>query len=304
MTGTALHPQVRALPDLVVRIDPDRLDEQRREVAANTPLEAGPGVPVLHVDDLDAGGVPCRLYRPADAPLPVIVYAHGGGWVDGGLVSHDPLCRLLADRSGAAVLSVDYRLAPEHPFPAASDDLDRVIDSLASGVADGFSLDADRLALSGDSSGGHLAAVAARRCRDRGVAVRAQALFYPPIDPTGSTWGETTSPGLDRLNMRWCWDVFAPAGIDRSHPDLTPSAGDLTGLPPTLVVTAEHDILTREAEAYAAALAEAAVSSVTFQVRGLVHGFVRRLARFDAAPIAVDLAAGFLARHLAGPGLG
>ena len=294
----ALHPQVRALPDTTALIDPARLDEQRRAVAVNTPVEAGEGVAVRHVEDVDAGGVPCRLYRPADGPLPVVVYVHGGGWVDGGLASHDPLCRLLAARSGAGVLSVSYRLAPEHPFPAASEDIDRAIDWLRSPAAQLRSLDASRLALSGDSSGGHLAAVASRRCRDRDIPVRAQALFYPVVDPTGATWGDTVFPGLKAPNLRWCWDVFAPPGVDRSSPDVSPALGDLRGLPPTLVVTAEHDILTVEAEAYAAALAEAGVSSVAVRVQGLVHGFVRRLARFDAAGAAVDLAAGHLARHL------
>ncbi|GAA6526333.1 alpha/beta hydrolase fold domain-containing protein [Intrasporangium sp. DVR] len=295
-----LHPQVRALPDTTAPIDPRRLDEQRRLVADNTPAEAGPGVPVHHVADVDADGVPGRLYRPAEGRLPVVVYVHGGGWVDGGLASHDPLCRLLAARSGAAVLSVDYRLAPENPWPAASDDVDRAIDWVGSAAAAEHSLDGGRLALSGDSSGGHLAAVAARRCRDRGIAVRAQALFYPVIDPTGATWGETVNPGLKAPNMRWCWDVFVPPGVDRTHPDISPALGDLRGLPPTLVVTAEHDILTPEAESYAAALAEAGVSSVAFRAQGLVHGFVRRLARFDAAAAAVDVAAGHLARHLGG----
>lgn len=292
-----LHPQVRALPDVTGPIDPARLDEQRRAVADNTPVEAGAGVPVHHVEDVDADGVPCRLYRPADGPLPVIVYTHGGGWVDGGLTSHDPLCRLLAVRSGAAVLAVDYRLAPEHPFPAAPDDVDRAIDWVRSSGA-ALSLDAGRVALSGDSSGGHLAAVAARRSRDRGIEVRAQALFYPVMDPAGTTWGDVVFPGLKAPNLRWCWDVFAPAHVDRGHPDVSPARGDLRGLPPTLVVTAEHDILTTEAEGYAAALAEAGVSSVTFRAQGQVHGFVRRLARFDAAHAAVDLAAGHLARHL------
>lgn len=293
-----VHPQLRALPDATTPIDAARLDEQRLAVAANTPAEAGPGVPVRHVDDVRAGGVPCRLYRPDDGRLPVVVYTHGGGWVDGGLASHDPLCRLLADRAGVAVLAVDYRLAPEHPWPAAPDDVDRVVGWLRAVEAASLGLDGGRLAFCGDSAGGHLAAVAARRSRDRGVPVRAQALFYPVIDPTGASWGERVNPGLEQAGMRWCWDVFAPAGVDRSSPDVAPGLGDLTGLPPTLVVTAEHDILTPEAEAYAAALAEAGASTVTFQARGLGHGFVRRLARFDAAASAVDLAAGWLSRHL------
>lgn len=296
-----MHPQVRALPDTVGPIDPERLHEQRAAVVAATPLEAGPGAPLHRVVDLVVDAVPCRLYLPSEGSLPVIVFAHGGGWVDGNLETHDPLCRLLADRSGCAVIAVDYRLAPEHPWPAASDDLDTIIAWARAGGRSGHGLDGTRVALCGDSSGGHLTAVAARRWRDRGAGVRAQALFYPVTDPEGSGWGAVVHPGLKADNMRWCWDAFVPAGVDRSRRDVTPGVGGSTalrGMPPTLVVTAEHDILRVEGEAYAAALADAGVPTVTFQARGLVHGFVRRLARFDAAQCAVELAAAYLRRHL------
>lgn len=296
-----IHPQVRALPDTVGPIDPGRIAEQRAAVVAATLVEAGPGVPLNLVQDLTVDDVSCRLYQPGEGLLPVIVYAHGGGWVDGNLETHDPLCRLLADRSGCAVLAVDYRLAPEHPWPAAPDDIDTVVIWLRASRGEGLSLDGTRVALCGDSSGGHLAAVAARRWRDRGDGVRAQALFYPVTDPEGWGWGTVTHPGLKSYNMRWCWDVFAPPGVDRSRGDVTPGLGGpdaLGGMPPTLVVTAEHDILRAEGEGYAAALADAGVPTVTFQARGLVHGFVRRLARFDAAECAVELAAAYLRRHL------
>lgn len=290
-----LHPEVLALPDISVPLDAASLPQLRRRTLEDTPVEAGPGVPVAQVSDADANGVPVRVYVPDPSRrLPVVVYAHGGGWVEGGLDTHDPLCRLLAAMSGTAVVSVDYRLAPEHPWPAASDDIDTVIDWIR-GRRAGEPIDPERLAVCGDSSGGHLAAVAARRCRDRGIPVVAQALFYPAIDPTGSTWDVQANPGLKQDNMRWCWDAFLPAGVDRRHPDVCPAAGDLTGLPSTLVVTAEFDILTPEAEAYAAAIAQAGGSAVTFQARGQIHGFVRRVARFSAAASAVGIAASFLA---------
>lgn len=300
---TWIHPQVRALPDTVGPIDPTRLAAQRTAVVAATPLEAGPGQPVHHVEDVTAGGVPCRLYRPDDGLLAVTVFVHGGGWVDGDLDTHDALCRLLALRSGAAVLAVDYRRAPEHPWPAAHDDVDAAIAELRSGSArsSSWGLDPGRVAISGDSAGGHVAAGVARRWRDRGDELRAQALFYPVTDPTGATWGEVVHPGLKAPNLAWCWDAFAPAGVDRTNPELRLGAGGsdaLAGMPPTLVVTAEHDILRAEGEGYAATLADAGVPAVTFEARGMMHGFARRIARFDAAECAVELAAAFLARHL------
>jgi acetyl esterase/lipase len=277
----------------------DRLGESRRSMVDAVPAEVGAGPPLPVVRDVDAGGVPARLYVPAGADgAPVVVYLHGGGWILGNLDTHDGICRLLADRSGCAVLAVDYRLAPEHPYPAAFDDLDRAVGWLRAGGAAAYRLDPARLAIAGDSAGGHLAAVGARRARDAGEPYACQVLACPVIDPR-MRYPDLDAYGLDRDEMRFFWDAFAPPGrCDRTHPDLDPFAADLAGLPPALVITAEFDILRDEAEAYAAALAAAGVATVAVRYPGLNHNFLRKLAMFDAAPLAVAQAADALRRAL------
>jgi acetyl esterase len=283
-----LYPQARAAiaAQEKVPLTVDGLAEARQGMVDAVAVEVGPGVPVAAVTDVDAGGVPARLYVPA-AGAPVVVYAHGGGWVLGGLDTHDGLCRLLADRSGCAVLAVDYRLAPEHPYPAAFDDIERAVDWLRGTGAARHGVDASRLAVAGDSAGGHLAAAGARRARDRGEPYAYQVLACPVIDPR-MRYGDFDEYGLTRGEMRFFWDAFAPPGqVDREHPDLAPLGADLAGLPPALVVTAEYDVLRDEGEAYAAALASAGVPTIAVRYPGLIHNFHRKLALFDAAPVAV-----------------
>ncbi len=295
-----LHPQVAALPHQNTPLTLETLPALRRGTLLATPAEAGTGPELAQVVDLLADGVPCRLHRPHLALAPVVVFAHGGGWVEGSPETYDALCRLLAEQSGAAVLAVDYRLAPEHPYPAALDDLDRVIGWLRRQGGAAHGLDAGRIGVAGDSAGGHLAAALARRSRDSGIDLAAQVLLYPVIDPGGEQWGDAVNPGLQQAGMRWCWDAFAPEHtVDRTHPDLSPLRAQLAGLSPALVITAEYDILTREAEQYGSALAEAGVPTVITQYRGMIHGFVRRLARFDAASAAVRQASAFLREQLA-----
>ncbi|GLW95793.1 alpha/beta hydrolase [Actinokineospora globicatena] len=295
-----LHPQVRAVakaggvpPPLTV----ETLPAARAGFVATTLAEAGPGTPLAAVSYASAGGVPIRLYLPAsDSPLPVTVYLHGGGWAMGDLDTHDPLCRYLAALSGAAVVAVDYRLAPEHPFPAAIDDVDTAVTWLRR-VGSEIGLDVSRMAIAGDSAGAHLATVAARRARDRGQPFAAQVLVCPITDHTAEL-SDVDSPGLLPQGLEFCWDAYAPEGVDRDQPDLAPSTADLVGLPPTLVITAEHDILRASGEAYAQALAEAGVPAVAVCYQGMIHGFFRRLARFDAARQAVAQVAANLRAEL------
>jgi acetyl esterase len=289
-----LYPQARA--DLggqvKVPLSVDRLAESRQSMVDAITTEVGVGPEVASVQDVDAGGVVARLYRPGtDGEPPVVVYLHGGGWVLGDLATHDGVCRVLADRSGCAVLAVEYRLAPEHPYPAAVEDTERALDWLRDPGAAGHRLDAGRLAVAGDSSGGHLAAVVARRARDRGQPFGYQVLACPVIDPR-MRYPDLDEYGLDRDEMRFFWDAFAPPGrVDRTHPDLAPLNAELAGLPPALVITAEYDLLRDEGEAYAAALAGAGVSVVAVRYLGLNHNFHRKLALFDAAPLALAQAA-------------
>jgi acetyl esterase len=263
---------------------PDRLDlaTLRREYDAAAPGLFGPAPRVDSVEDHDADGVPVRVYRPAGGERAALVYLHGGGWVLGGLDSHGPLCQTLAARSGQAVVAVDYRLAPEHRYPAA--------------VQDAFTAFRwaherfDRLAVGGDSAGGHLAATVARRARDARLALALQVLAYPATDH-GCEWPSyrqyTTGPAFHTAEMRWFWEQFLDDPTRAGEPDCSPLRTDiLSGLAPALVLTAEHDPLRDEGEAYAHALRDADVPVTLHRYDGLIHGFLRMpgvIARADLA---------------------
>jgi len=282
---TRLHPQARAALSAQPRapLAATNLVDVRRSMVDATTAEVGEGPSVASVIDVDAGGVPARLYRGGDAEhAPVILFAHGGGWVMGDLDTHDGLCRQLVAASGWAVLAVAYRLAPEHPHPAALEDLSRALHWLRGSAADRHRLDPHRIAVAGDSSGGHLAAVIARRARDAGAGLAAQILICPVLDPAAD-YPPLDDYGLHREEMRFFWDAYAPAGTDRTHPDLNPLGADPTGLPPAVVITAELDLLRDEGERYAARLLRAGVPVVAARYQGMIHNFPRKLAMFDAA---------------------
>ncbi|TYC21853.1 alpha/beta hydrolase [Micromonospora sp. MP36] len=272
------------------------LPAARLSMVQATPEEVGSGPVIRSVVTVDAGGVPARLYRDDDHDaMPVVLYAHGGGWVMGSVDTHDGLCRHLAAASGWAVLSVDYRLAPEHPYPAAVDDMARALSWLRGPGAARHGLDPGRMAVAGDSVGGHLAAVTARRARDAGIRLAGQILICPVIDPAAD-YPALDDYGLDREEMRFFWDAFAPPGVDRTQPDLDPLRADLTGLPHAVVITAELDLLSAEAERYAARLLAAGVPVTATRYQGLIHNFPRKLALFDAAHVALAQVAAALNR--------
>jgi acetyl esterase len=302
MDASRMHPQARAALGVQHRVplSRDNLAAVRRSMAEAAPVEVGPGPSVWSVVDVDAGGTPARLYRAHESVAPVVVYAHGGGWVMGGLETHDGLCRSLAVASGWAVLSVDYRLAPEHPYPAALSDLDRALDWLAGDGCALYGLDAARVAVAGDSAGGQLAAVVARRCRDRGIGLAGQLLICPVIEPAAD-YPPLDDYGLHRDEMRFFWDAYAPPGVDRTHPDLDPLRADLADLPPAVIITAELDVLADEAHRYAAGLNAAGVPVVAVRYQGLIHNFPRKLALFDAAHLAVAQLGAALRRWAAVP---
>src|SRR5207237_4108690 len=192
----------------------------------------GPVEAVAAVEDSEVAGVPTRLYDPAlGEDLPVLVYFHGGGWVVGSVDTHDGVCRALANRAGCRVVSVEYRLAPEHPYPAAVDD--------GWAVTEWALARAPRVAVAGDSAGGGLAAVMARRARDAGLPLAFQLLVYPVLDhdfDTESYRANAEGYGLTRVGMRWYWDQYLPDG-DRSDPDAAPlRAPNLEGVAPALIV--------------------------------------------------------------------
>jgi len=308
-----LHPQARAALSAPSRAATTLAEIQAERAAMDADARAltGPPIPVPVVVDVRAGAVPCRLYDPRNGHgAPVVVYLHGGGWVAGSLETVDAACRRLADRSGCAVLSVGYRLAPEHSWPAAIEDAEAAVAWLrANGELHG--LDASRLAVAGDSSGGNLAAVLARRARDAGSPFALQVLIYPATDAVAAAEAgsrDAANPdagsehGLSSRDMATYWDHYLPAGADRTDPDISPAHADcLEGLPPALVITAEHDVLSAEAEAYAHALAEAGVPVVHTRYQGMIHSFFRMLAVFDAAAVAVDQAAAAVRDALDGP---
>ena len=239
-------------------------------------------------DDATGSSVAVRVYRPStDGGRPVIVYLHGGGWVSGGLEMNDGWCRRLAAATGAVVVSVDYRLAPEHPYPQALDD---TMTALAWARANAARLggDATRLAVCGTSAGGNLAAAACLLARDRGEPLPGlQVLLYPVLDEprdSGSYVENASGYLLEREQMEWYWDCYLPQRTDEVPSYAAPGrAADLAGLPPAIVASAEYDPLRDEADRYAAALARAGVPVEHLPCTGMIHGFLSFL---DAMPAA------------------
>ena len=262
---------------------------EARAVAAREPRED-----VAEARDVDADGVPCRLYRPERAGAGVVLHLHGGGFVFHDVEVHDASARRLANRCGLAVLSVDYRRPPEHRFPAAPDDVSTVVRWLG-GEATGLALDGPAY-VHGDSAGGNLALVAA--LRHPGV-FRAVALVYPFLDPTaGFDSYRTAADGFDPREAAWYWQQYAGPAGDLTDPDLAPLLSDrLASLPPTLVVTAEHDPLRDEGEHLAVLLAEAGVEVVATRYLGQLHGFWRHPDVFPAAEPLIRQVAAFLRLH-------
>jgi acetyl esterase len=260
------------------------LDTARAGFAASRRANSPDPPEVAEVRDLrapgPAGEIPLRLYRgagtAAGAALPGIVYFHGGGWVVGDLESHDPYCRLLANAAGAVIVAVDYRLAPEHPYPAAVDDGDATLRYVAAHAAE-LGIDPNRMLVVGDSAGGNVAAVVAFTARDAGMPLVGQILVYPVVDATLSHSSyERVGAGftLTRDGMAWFCDQYVPNAADRKHPRVSPLfAESLRGLPPTIVATAGHDPLCDEGAAYARRLEAEGVPVRLIHYPGQMHGF-------------------------------
>jgi len=226
-----------------------------------------------------AGDIPVRIYRPSDATdLPVVVFFHGGGWVIGDLESHDHMARTISAKADCVVVAVDYRLAPEHKFPAAADDAWAALEWVATHAAE-LGVDGDRIAVAGDSAGGNLAAALCLLARDRGgPPVAFQLLVYPATDHFGEwpSYAEVGdgSHGLSIELLHWFSHHYLPDPAAAADWRASPiRATDVAGLPPTLVLTAEYDPLRDEGEAYAARLAAAGVATAVHRYPGAVHGF-------------------------------
>ena len=254
--------------------------------------------------DLRIGDLSCRLYRPLAGPLPLVVYLHGGGWTVGSLDSHDRACRRLAAGSATSVLAVDYRLAPEHPWPASVDDTVAAIRWVATAPPELEHSGA--LAVAGDSAGGTLAALSCLRLRDehRDALPDLQVLIYANTDLTGnhrSMHEKASGFGLDADTVRFFSSQWVPDKARWSDPGVSPfHAQDLRGLPPALIITAEHDVLRDEGEAYARRLREAGVAVQLRREPGLVHNFLLLDQVSPACAAAGDRIAADLRTHLRG----
>lgn len=245
-----------------------------------------------HVVAGPGGPLPVRIYRPGgELGLPAVVFFHGGGWVLCDLDSHDPMCRSIARGAHCVVVSVDYRRAPEHRFPAAMEDAytaaQWVLDNAGS-----LGLDPDRVAVMGDSAGGNLAAAVAIAARDRGgPRLAAQVLLYPVTQhrfDTPSYVEHADGCYLTAAAMRWYWQQYLDDPRDGEHPHASPLlADDLTGLPPAVVVTAECDPLRDEGEKYAARLRSAGVRTSARRYDGVFHGFLSMTAALDVGRTAM-----------------
>jgi acetyl esterase len=270
-----------------------------------------PPIPMARVEALEipgqAGPIPARFYvpagPPAGVPTPLLVYFHGGGWVIGDLDTHDDACRFLAATAGTAVLAIDYRLAPEHPFPAAVED---AWAGFAWATANGTELGIDpaRIAVGGDSAGGNLAAVVSLLARAGGGVMPAmQLLIYPPTDSAGDLPSRRLfAEGflLTKGDMDAFEQAYLPPGTDATDPRVSILlAPDLTGLPPAYVATAGFDPLRDEGEAYALRMREAGVQVAVRRHPGLIHSFVNHTAISRTARAAMLEAAGALRMGLA-----
>ncbi|HEX6348551.1 MAG TPA: alpha/beta hydrolase [Candidatus Dormibacteraeota bacterium] len=278
-----MDPQVRAYLDQVAAagippLEQLSVQQARANTEAAAPLLAGPPPPLHSVEDRVIAGVPSGVYAPeSDRELPAVAYFHGGGWVFGSLETHEALCRRLAAAAGAEVVAVDYRMAPEHRFPAAVEDAWKVTSELAAGGR--------TVAVAGDSAGGNLAAVMAIKARDAGIGLSHQVLIYPVTDcdlDTDSYVANATGYGLTRAGMGWFWDHYVPDPAQRTHPDASPlRAESLARVAPATVAVCELDPLRDEGVAYAERLHAEGVPTRLLRYEGMIHGFARMFALID-----------------------
>ena len=301
----ALHPQCKAFLDQLASMGGTPLHEMAPLEARGMTLPpelAGPEQPVYRVVDRTvpgpAGRIPVRIYTPtAAARLPGLVYFHGGGFVLGTLDSADRVCRDLAHLAGRVVVSVDYRLAPEHPFPAAVDDAHAATKYVIENASE-LGIDAGQVAVGGESAGGNLAAVTALRCR-HGVspALAFQLLVYPQVDfaETSPSMREFADGHFITSDLLAYFERhYLKPAQDRRHPDVSPLTADLRGLPPAFVLTAECDPLRDQGEAYARKLEQAGVPVTLKRYEGMFHPFFSLAGIIDGGRLAIADAAAAL----------
>ena len=275
--------------------------QQARDNMLSRPRAPGPEVAKVEERTIPGPGndVPVRIYTPnGQGPFPVLAWYHGGGWVVGNLETADGTARHLAVQTGCVVVSVDYRLAPEAKFPAASDDCFAATQWIAQN-ASSINVDPSRIAVGGDSAGGNLAAAVSLMAKDRGgPSIVFQVLIYPVTARefgTGSYRENADGYMLTTDGMKWYWDQYLSSDADASNPYAAPlAAKDLSALPPALVITAEFDPLRDEGEDYAQRLKSAGVDAKCTRYDGMIHGFFGMSAVMDKGKQAISEAAGAL----------
>lgn len=277
----------------------------RDQIARNfvTTKMMGEPVPLPRVEDRKINGrssqIPLRLYYPqeTEAPLPIILFFHGGGWVVGSIETHDLVCRRIAQASQRLVISVEYRLAPEHRFPTAVYDAYDALQWIGE-CAQTVGGDPSRIAVMGDSAGGNLAAALCQVARDEGgPAIEKQLLVYPAVDaahlyPSALTYAN--APILTKLDMDWFVDQYINSRDDIYDPRLSPLRGNLAQLPPAFIVTAEYDPLVDQGRAYAEALQHQGNQVIYKEYPRQVHGFMSIYPLASQAPAALRDMANFL----------
>lgn len=306
----SLDPQIAAvLQQFSGMPQPDysQLDPAQYRQFSDNLMPPMPGERLFEVRNLKVAGaegdLDARLYRPEDSNnLPLLVFFHGGGFVIGNIDTHDNLCRSLARLTGAVVVSVAYRLAPEHRFPAAPHDCYRALCDLVERARD-LGFDASRLAVAGDSAGANLAIAVSRLTQIRkGPRLAYQCLFYPATDARcDSASHEAFAEGyfLTREQMRWFWNQYLPRPEQSDDALASPlRAEDLAGLPPTTVISAEYDPLRDEGEAFAQRLQQAGVPTRLMRCEGMIHGFISMAAFVAKAQAVLETAAADLRQAL------
>ena len=309
----AAEPIIELLEQFFPRITGPETDAAEVRAQANAMERVPPTEDIASVVDRTipgAGGdIPIRVYEPTggtEGPRPGIVYYHGGGWTICGLDTHENGCRRLANETGSVVVSVDYRLAPEHKHPAAADDAYTALCWVADHAGE-LGIDASRIAVAGDSAGGNLCAVTAMRARDADLPVAFQLLIYPVIDSSAtrndypSKTENATGYFLTTAQMEWYRLQYLPGEAAGEDPDVSPNlAPSHAGLPPACIVTAEMDPLRDEAEQYARQLEEAGVTVTMYRAPGMFHGFFSMDAVLQGAKDAQVAAFDATRRHLGG----
>ena len=281
---TALHPKMKYFLENLLPVYPEGYQVTVEDIRERTSRMLAEGEPVYKVEDRSIEGpeslLPIRVYTPSEeSPLPIIVFFHGGGFVYGDLDTHDSVCRALANVSNHIVVAVDYRLAPEHPFPAAPNDCYAAAKWVYE-HAEELNGDASRLSLVGDSAGGNLSAAVSLMAKEKGgLEIAKQILIYPSTDiKSGNKYPSYEENSEGYFLTKETMGLFGRAYIQdeslRYHPYTAPMlAEDVSGLPPTMIITAEFDPLRDEGEAYGEKLRQAGVEVDVHRENGLIHGF-------------------------------